>query len=795
MTTRNLFTGLCAILLLAGYTSAQEAAKPTIKAGYAIHNSVDLGGHYASQWGSGAMYDTMVNIQSGPRILNQSLELHAVRGEKHFPLFDTLYTSATGFGGDPNNYAVLRASKGKLYDFSGTFRRDRQFFDYNLLGNPLIPAGLTQNGYTFPQMMDSAHYYNTVRRMTDVNLTLFPVGKYTVRLAYSKVLMQGPSASSVHDSGNAMLLQNFRNSNDSYTAALDWKPLHRTVLTLQEDVTLYKGNTNWQIANYNMLPLPGNLLGNSALPSQATIGYDNVGFAINTITSTTTNATAGPYPTTAGSTSPIYIGGGSIQLNPLYAATGVYTRSQPMRTLVPTTSFRFVTTDIPKLHLTGDIRYTSSSMQMPAYNEYFAGLKSGVLTQNLTGSGYAQRVDAAGSLGAVYNLTDRIALTDNASFNTWRIPSIMGLYEQDQSANVYETVGTTKYYSMITAPSATLPAAAITQGAASLNQRTFTNLASVAYNLSPRASFSLGYRYKQRMLNKYLATGTVLSTATPTDNYTLYFHENGGVLTADLTPINNLKINGQVEVSYADAVYVQTAPRALQHYKLRANYKPVKGVTVYGTFNDLERRDNVSLVNNLNHNRSITLGGSIQPNEHYGVDFNYGYTDVFSQSTICFVYTATQNFTLPSTVYTLPGSTVAGSPLPGSSAGSNPCQTVTIGGVATSFLSNTYSDTPTQTGAVSVMLAPNAKVRGNLGYRVTNNNGTVEMLHPLDVPGAQQTQYLSPFASVALTLKPDWVCKADYNYYGYGEQGAPAGPTASRTFHANVVTLGIHYEF
>ena len=36
----------------------------------------------------------------------------------------------------------LDASKGKLYELSGQFRRDRQYFDYDLLNNPSIPLGL-----------------------------------------------------------------------------------------------------------------------------------------------------------------------------------------------------------------------------------------------------------------------------------------------------------------------------------------------------------------------------------------------------------------------------------------------------------------------------------------------------------------------------------------------------------------------------------------------------------------------------------------------------------------------------
>jgi hypothetical protein len=83
--------------------------------------------------------------------------------------------------------------------------------------------------------------------------------------------------------------------------------------------------------------------------------------------------------------------------------------------------------------------------------------------------------------------------------------------------------------------------------------------------------------------------------------------------------------------------------------------------------------------------------------------------------------------------------------------------------------------------------------------------------------------------NIAWTVHPGWVWRVEYNYYGYGEggpSGAPlcststsatatvvpcnsptlaglptgltepsSGLTAPRNFHANNVTLGMHYEF
>jgi hypothetical protein len=181
--------------------------------------------------------------------------------------------TSSGYGGDPYNVTNLRMSKGKLYTFQGLFRRDRQYSDYNLLDNPLVPAGVISNGYTFPQVLNSPHLFNTVRRMTDVGLTIRPLSKVSFRAGYSQNISQGPSYSSQHNGPEAIYLQNWRNSTDTWLGAVDWKPIRKTTLTYEETITHYKGNTNWKLAGANPL-LTGTSL---QLPNgtPVTFGFDN----------------------------------------------------------------------------------------------------------------------------------------------------------------------------------------------------------------------------------------------------------------------------------------------------------------------------------------------------------------------------------------------------------------------------------------------------------------------------------------------------------------------------------------
>ena len=137
-----------------------------------------------------------------------------------------------------------------------------------------------------------------------------------------------------------------------------------------------------------------------------------------------------------------------------------------------------------------------------------------------------------------------------------------------------------------------------------------------------------------------------------------------------------------------------------------------------------------------------------------------------------------------------------------------------------------FMDAPTQYGSVSLNLSPVRKFHSNLGYRVSAVNGDRFFNDARDVAGSLVSTYQSPFANVSWKFSPKMTWKAEYNYYGYGEGGpsgaqlcsatvsltatvapcssfayptarteASSGLTAARNFHANNVTLGVHYEF
>src|ERR1035437_6253416 len=119
-----------AIPMAACIALAQEPpaipSKMTTPEGYSAHHTEDVGGRVANKVGSGAMYDTMVNLQSGPRVSGESMELHKLGTNTHALVEDARITGS-GLGGDPSNFAKNPIRPAGLYEFNGIFRRNRQY--------------------------------------------------------------------------------------------------------------------------------------------------------------------------------------------------------------------------------------------------------------------------------------------------------------------------------------------------------------------------------------------------------------------------------------------------------------------------------------------------------------------------------------------------------------------------------------------------------------------------------------------------------------------------------------------
>jgi hypothetical protein len=830
------------LTLIAGTVSAQaptasaadvpQTPQPVVQGGFAIHQTVDLGGHVAGIFGSTAMYDTLVNIHSGPRVLGETYTMHAVPGSKHSYL-DSLTAFSTGFGGDPYNYAKMDFSKGKVYEFYGMFRRDRQYFDYDLFGNPNIPGGRTRptataTGVGVPQINQSPELFNTVRRMTDTNLTIFPLSKVTFRLAYAQNIFQGPRLipGGYQTAKTNMLFQEMeRNSTDDFIGAIDWKPLQQTIITFEEEVTHYKNDSYFTLA-------PNQYTAQEADGTPVSLGnWDIAAPYAATNCSPTSITTPGVILTsTSGSL-------GMPVVDPACSVVSKYSRYQPTRILYPTEVLRFQTSSIRNVAANGAFRFTAANSNLANYQENFQGLDyvsaaaGSIRSETYTGSAIAARQDVGADFGAVWQVAPKFSIADQFDFSNVHIPGTATFSGVSQ-----RTPGTAHNATINYAGPLTPGVVAIYGGVSGLpipnyfGQRELTNNASATWDATSHTTLSLTYRYRTRFIGLrpygYSGTPSVLST-TPTY---VPITENGGIVNVALRPAQHWDVNATVEALYADNAYTPVGARQTRHYRVHTLYRPKPWATVSGAFNDLERHNNTNNINaiddpgviagqagplqHVDYSRVGSVGVVLAPSEHYGLDINYAYTDVYASTNICYLSGATA---------TLPGTAVL------SQSGTNAiCPGTYQRGVPWGPTKD-FMDAPTQYASVGLNLSPVKSIHSTLGYTISAVSGNQFFNDARQVNGSLQSAYQSPYVHVAWAIHPGWVWKADYNYYGYGEggpSGAPlcststsatatvvpcnsptlaglptgrtepsSGLTAPRNFHANILTLAMHYEF
>lgn len=824
----------------AGYGQGPDAATqapappPPLPNGYSVHESIDAGGHMVGLTGSGAMYNTMVNMQSGPRILGETFSMRALPENKH-PLFDDLSAVSNGWGGDPNNFATLGFSKGKVYEFHGTFRRDRQYFDYDLLGNPNIPGGQTlpigpaaapTGSFAWPQQTVSPFLYNTVRRMTDTDLTLHPLSTFTFRVGYSQNNFEGPSLSpsGYQFAGSySVVLQDFqRLSTDHFLGGIDWKPAQNTKFTFEEEVDHFKANSFFTIN-------PASLLVQEADGTRAQILANY--YSLTPSVTCNANST-GTTPTLSAPQS----AAGLPIINPACSVITSYIRSQPTRILFPTEIFRLQSSSVRNLAINGDVRYTDANMNLPSYYEDFQGLKGNSRELTYTGNASAHRKVVAADFGVVLQATKTVALEDQFTFSNVQQPG-------SSTMTSLTTVATpaTAGNQTITYPGPFTTTKAAAGGSSGINgssaigtplpdffgQRMIVNDLTVSWDATARMTLALTYRIGAHRISEGVPqtgpwTANVPATGTGTIN------ENGGIFNIALRPTSNWNVNGSIEMLYNDNAFTPMTPRQTQQYRVHTMYRPKAWATISGAFNDVEHHNNTNNMSDadrteegaayagplahVDYSRVVSMGAELFPNEHYGIDFSYTYSDVYMADNICYLGGAATG--IPA------ASTPSGTACPAFSAGRSGYDF----GPALDFV-----HAPTNSASVALNLSPVKTFKTNIGYNINAVSGSRFYNDPRDVAGSLVSTYQSPFVNFAYTMHPGLTWKAEYNFYGYGEGGpsgaalcstsnptptapatpvacsslpyqtgrtiSPAGETAPRNYHANMVTLGVHYEF
>ena len=702
------------------------------RGGYIIHQSMDLGVRASEVTGSGNMYNTLVNLHTGPRVLDQTLSMRSE--DQQGLLFDNLYIESFGWGGEPNNLLRARVDKTRWYDFNATFRRDQNFFDYDLLANPLNPATSSPS----VPVQNSPHSFATTRRMSDVDLTLLPQSSISVRLGYSRNNMTDPSYSTFHSGTEALLYQPWNTTLNSYRMGVDWKLLPRTVLSYDQFLDYYKGDTHWQLAPF----------GQALLPNGSPV---DLGVTFNT-------AINQPCAIPPGSSSLINSSG--VLTNLSCSSFQSYSRSQRVRTSTPTERVSFRSNYFARVELSGSFAYSSADMTAPL-NESASGLpRNNTRAFTITGPAAANRISNVGDFNATVFLTNHLRLVDEFYYWAYRIPENANLLQTNQ-------VCTPPNCNLLTPISQTTQTTTDTVAASSFNQTWKRNQIELVWDISQKFGARIGYRYGDQEVAHFNNFATA-----DTDRWTVHGHT--AILGVWAKPIHGMRLNFDWEHANNDNTIVRIAPRKESRYRVQAGYTPLPWATVGGSVNIVEDHNNAFMVDYVGHNRNYGFTASLAPpRQHFSLDVAYNYSDFLQNSSVCFQDTPPSGIVLP--VVTNAGSCAAFD-------SANPLLT-----------KGSYTNR-THYGMSALVFRPVKRVTTKVGYSITSVGGSTPQFNALEPDGALHYKYHQPLAALGVDLGHHLTWNAAWNYYQYAE-GSFVGPTAPRYFHANNATISLHYEF
>ncbi len=706
------------------------------RGGYQIHQSVELGYRTTDVTGSGDMYDTLVNLQTGPRILDQSLTMQSV--DHQGLLFDDLYLNSFGWGGDPNNALRLRADKNKWYNLQGSFRRDQYFSDYDLWANPLNPPTSTPS---IP-ILSSPHEFATTRRMSDFDLMLLPQSTVSFRLGYSHNNMTGPSYSSIHEGTEASLLQDWNTTMNSYRLGVDFRIAPRTVLSYDQFLDYYKGDTDYQLNPINEVLVPSTPLSSASL-----------GLSIDT-------ANKEPCAVVPPATSLVV--GGTLT-NVTCSAYFSYLRNQRIRTSTPTERVSLRSNYFQRVELVASFSYSSATSSTPL-DESFNGLITRTATRAFVGTGEADanRISDTADLGATVHLTQHLRLIDKLYFWAYRIPENGNFNEVDSDCI------NPKACTLLTPLGATVPTTAPTVQTASFNQTWTRNQTELAWDISKKAGARIGYRYGDRQFNHF-------NDFLPGDLDHFVGLEKTALLGLWARPTHGLRLSFDLEHTNYNAVFVRLSPRKEGRYRFQTTYTPRSWATLGGSINILQESNADAQTQFVGHNQNYGLTASLAPRERFGMDLAYNFNSVIQNAIICFNDTPPAGVILPFVA----------------NAANNDCAG---NDTANNLMANSYYTNHTNFGMATVRFKPAKRVMANVGYSITSVDGNVPQFNILQPLGTLQYKYQQPVANLSVDIAHKLAFNMGWNYYQYGE-GSFVGPTAPRYFHANALTESLRYSF
>ena len=789
---------------------------------YNIHQTIEFGYRNTDVSGNLANYGTFVNLNSGVRLFEHSLDIRPLNHAGS--LFDTLSLYSFGYGGDPNDVTRLRIRKNEWYDFRGSFRRDKYPWNYNLLANPLNPASSTPA----VSITNSPHALDLVRRMSDFDLTLLPQSRVRVRLGYTRNIQEGPSFSTF---GGTTLLdpptghgsetevfQNWKTTLNAYHLGADFQVLHKTSLHYDQFLQYFKQDTSYADRNFNYQLSNG-------VPVDLGIVFDT----LNGVPCSSPIADSGTTPPT---------------VDPTCQAHLSYSRVGRPRSFLPIEQFSFQSESIKNISMSGRAAYSSGKQDSHDLNETFIGNNASALQVGgiSTGPTHAKRVIANADWAATWSVTPKFRVVDSFTYDRFQIPGLwnfttVSLFAQAPLINGapslllppgrFDPTNCPPPFSAPTCPQHNdVSTADLTNGTWTryLAQNYKSDTIQLEYDLTERFGGRLGYRYGNRKVTSqdtlFLANevffpgGTAGAARGDCSDPTMCAQQPDGslvfsglamgsdpsrVLNADINshsmlsgiwakPTNTLRLSFDADLFWADSAYARIDPRQQQRYRFQASYAPTSWISLDASFDILEHRNNVALVNDKEHDRGYSFTAVLTPNERFSFDLGYTYSDTYFQMLECWAYGS--GVTFPATPGLLPPGTITTQcPVPADLQGAD---VTAFGGPAT------YSS-KTHFAYGDVMWKPMKRLTLKAGYSGSFASGNTLFLNPNAPVGPLRYAYQKPYAGFAFDLAKGFTYKTTWTYYGYNPRSLanPAGlaPLGSQDFNGNNVTLALRYSF
>ncbi len=767
-----------------GVQARLERAEPEgVEAGpYRVRHSIELGTRFVDITGNDSIYDTFVNFHTGPRILEQSL---SVTSPTRTGIgFDELHANSFGWGGEPSNAARLRVSKFKWYQASVSFRRDQNFWDYNLLANPLNPGPAASNPSI--QVQFSPHRFETRRRMTDVNLLLAPQSVVRGRVSYTRSTNEGPALSSFHEGTDVLVFQPWETHLDAYQFGVDIRALPRTSVSYDQILQYYRSETSWRLAPFASFNLPNGVPVELGLPWQTSAGS----------------------PCTPAAGQPLVVNSTlqNIRCNGYFE----YQRSAPLRTSYPTEQLSFQSRYFQQVEFSGRVSYSANEADITDYREFFNGLVTRTNERQFLFSGpvRARRVAVNSDTGVTIHVSEKLRLVDSFRFQNFRILGAWDSAEQaffappftpvQRSGSLLDPVN---IFNPATCPSPFTAAACPGHTATSpadlasltfshfLGQNAKWNTIEADYDFTRWIGARLGYRFGRRTIRVGSAesgtetffpplsgrggctpaavTGVCVEEVVPAGPFfkeDIEINEHSLLFGLWSRPRDSLRLSFELEAMSADNTLTRISPRQRQQYKLRLGWEPIRWIDLNGSFNILESRNNITDVRHRQHSRVYGFNVFVTPNDRFSLQAGWDLTDILSFTNICFVST----------------------PAP---PGTVKCAT------APTFLAAiSVYDSNVHFVFGNLSFRPVQRLNLGLGYSFTNNDGNSLILNPNAPPGTLHFDYHRPNASVSYDFAKNWTGIVGWNYWQYSE-GVFTGLTERRDFHANAATLSVRYSF